>query len=523
MIEGPRTWGQAPFGVDGPVWGFALEPCASEPPGEQVPLGYWVVLDAGLVHIDLETGRILHTIRLPRANLVALSRDGRRVARCTPTSGLTVHELPSMTEVWRHAGRGGVAISADGETVALATASRIHLWRVGSAEPLLSVPGNHAWISPDGTFALIKEAGSGWSSPTSLYRVRDRSLVRTAETGLAWSVAWSPHGERVAWIDWDQRVNIWTGRDVSVRSEHKAFWGLELVVVGDEELVLAADRARVALLSPDDGRLRRDLGATRDFIGAVTADQRRVVHKHGRVIDLQTGAVLREGAPPRVGVLWVRLSPSGHRALVLRDHQLIVWDTVRWEPEHVFDDLQTRTCHATLHAELAGDGIAIVDATGVVRLLQPDHRTAWQATVTPDPASGSGWEFGGGRAEVVGDTLVVHAAWMCGGRVEADGHQDFASCRGAEAFSLADGRPLGRVEWAAPAAASRPVQAAIASDGRIAITRHGARIGTLDVVLEHGHPSVAEVTADGRRLLVGTHRGVLLGYDLGTLSTFTTF
>jgi len=513
VIEGPRSWGQAPFRVDGPVWGFALEP------DEQA---CWVVLDGGLVRIDLETGRIVHTIRLPRANLVALSRDGRRIARCMPASGLTVHELPSMTEVWRHDGLGGVAISADGETVALATASQIDIWRVGSAEPLLSVPGNHAWISPDGTFALIKEAGSGWSAPTSLYRVPDRSLVRTAETGLAWAVAWSRHGERVAWIDWDQRVHIWTGRDVSVRSEHMAFWGLELVVVGDEELVLAADRDRVALISPDDGRLRRELGVTRDFIGAVTADQRRVVHKHGRVIDLQTGAVLREGAPPGVGVVWVRLSPSGHRALVLRDHQLIVWDTVRWEPEHVLDDLQTHSRHAGLQAELAREGIVIVDATGVVSLLQPDHRIAWQATLTPDPASGSGWEFGGGRVEVVGDTLVVHATWMCRGRVEADGHQDFASCRGAEAFSLADGSPLGRVSWAAPATPSRPVQAAIDSDGRIAITRDGELIGTLDVVVEHGHPSVTELTADGRRLLVGTHRGVLLGYELGTLSTFTT-
>lgn len=156
-------------------------------------------------------------------------------------------ELPPLrfpeagTEVLAR-GHTGLALSPDGERVALFALGQLWEWRVGedpvSVRP---VPATAGWVnwSPDGT-RVVWSAGLGGAEDlyiTELASAETRRL--TALPGKAYRPAWSPDGRHVAFVYWP-----WPAYPTSDAREDQR--GHFAVVPADEEMV--ADRSQALLL-----------------------------------------------------------------------------------------------------------------------------------------------------------------------------------------------------------------------------------------------------------------------------------
>ncbi len=196
--------------------------------------------------------------------------------------------------------------------------------------------------------------------------------------------------------------------------------------------------------------------------------------------------------------------------------RLVLFDLSRWEVIRDLEDVRLTPGYPFSGAYLPdGERLVIVEAGARVALLDSEGEVQWRFTVPSDPAWEGKWElpaWSSASVRCTGDAIVVGVGWIQRGPVEGDGHQDYED-RGREVVLGLDGTLLDRAppELPAPPAATATIEKR-SDRHELVVVRHGGTLVELDVTLAHGKPSAVAIARDASWLLIGTHRGLLLGY-----------
>ncbi len=477
FTDPPRIWGEETW-PPGPWSHIAIAP------GEESVL---VGVDGGVLEIEIATGRVLRTHPAP----------ARSPSHASSIDGLTtITHLGATLEVKR--------TTADGATDA----------------PRLVLPlGSRVWPSSDGSLLLVCAPWDGARNrdgTITLLRWSDRATLRALDTGGgASAVSWIE--DRVAFVDRHRALHLWDASHAARATLPGQAVAVMPVTCDGERLLLVAlhmgRHARTELRSVSDGSLVRVLSETASLSGAVTSEG-RLVTPSGRVVSLRDGETLLEHAQARP-IDRVVISPRADRALIAHADQVILFDLVRWACVRVLEEVRSVPGHAFAGGFLADGERMILVTGGRVVLLDAEGRVQWTFTLGPDPAWRGAWEippWSSARVQHADDAFVIEVEWIQRGPVDGDGNQDYEGRARRVALDL-EGNVI---EHDVPAEPHAAFTASCERRGqeheRVVVRRGDEVVRELDVALALGTPRAAAIARDGSLLLVGTKRGLLLGY-----------
>jgi WD40 repeat protein len=477
----------------------------------------------GILHVwDVETGREEKTLRARGQVLsVAFLPGGDRVLEGRSDGLLTLWDLPSekATDVVGHGDAvRGVAVSPDGSFAVSIAGPRdptIRVVELATGMLVATFPGSATSLhgialSPDGKRVLA----GGPDRAIHLIDVTKGAEARVLKgpTSNVTCVAFAPDGRHALSGETDGLVRFWdldsgeeqgggpgrggngvrgvallrdgkrlvtgsgdswlrvfdreNGRELDAWDTSRGFTpGMNSVkrAPGDDRLLLAHFIHSVSLWDPDRKERLEELEAPRwhNVLAAVfTPDGTRAVtgadDSVARVWDLSTGRSVAELDAKDGYVTSFAFTPDGKRLYTGGTKKILVWDTSTW----------TRTGTILDGPDGFGGALAI-DSTG-------------KHLVT-----------GGGRGGV--------GLWDLAGPTQVGGVTAHSSGVRGVAF-LPDDRRI----------------VSIGEDGTIALfdLPGGKELDRIDLASSHDAPKSLAIDPDGRRLYVGTDRGVVLGFTL---------
>lgn len=282
-----------------------------------------------LLDVTLDAGSEIRWVA--HDSLLAVALLGRGVALLDAADGGTVaaFRMPSLPSKWAH----GLAVSATGETLAVATEDSVRVFTTRALTPLLAAPGGGEALalSGDGTHLAWSDGTVGRVLEVASGRVLKESRMFAGRLG----VAWAARKDAFAWTD--VREVLFLRGDTSFAGELGPFMdarptqllfsesGRTLAVAESTEFVsfwdVGSQKARWRLKLAGPARFER-LALSADNWYLATARDGRV-----RVLWAYTGRKVAEWTPHRgAAVRDLAFSRDSRRlATVGADGHVRVW------------------------------------------------------------------------------------------------------------------------------------------------------------------------------------------------------
>ena len=288
--------------------------------------------------------------RLPSANAVDFSQDGRKLALGRGFGGLSVYSLPDLRETIKLAAVPAAIVQIhfhpDGKSVfAICADNAVRVFEAGTGA-LLTGPLHHArpvsWaeFSPDGCWlvtASFDKTAQVWDART--YRPHGGPLRHENEV---WSARFSPDGQRIVTASLDGTACIWnveTGQPLTPALRHQAQVHYAEFSPDGTRVVTASNDTTARLWRADTGEAvgepLRHGQSVRWARFSPDGDRLLTVTEGGSawIWDLNTGSTLTDPLRHENAINSAEFSPNGRRvATASTDQTVRLWDVMTGQP-----------------------------------------------------------------------------------------------------------------------------------------------------------------------------------------------